>query len=271
MTARLHGPPSRRALLVLHFAALWPVLLWLWSRVTDGSGEGWGLAVWGLAAVVVATRSRPRDMPVDLLLPALTLAAYAALYPFSPPLLSALLGAASVSATLSALYLGHRASAPLCALLLLGLPVEASLQFYLGYPLRFVVAAISAPMLGLAGFDVVAEGTLLASTTTQVAVDGPCSGVKMLRLALALSCFLALMRNSGVLVWLRHLALSAAALVVANALRSSSLYIVHVTSYESASVHAGVGMAAFALLLLFQVVLFRRSGWPWPRRAGSTP
>ena len=270
-------------LLALQAAALWPTWPWLHARLSDGSGEGWGAAAWLLALFALATRApvtSGQDASVGdtapalrggastpvasetrraLWLPCVLLIAYAAAYPLCPPLVRAAIGTLSLAATLSAVRLGRAFSWPLAGLLVLGLPLEATLQFYFGYPLRFLVAEASAPVLATLGLDVTAQGTQLAASGLLVEVDGPCSGLKMLRTGLICSCFVALRVRLGTLGWAAHLALTIAALIAANVLRATSLFVLALIAAEPPDfLHAGTGMVAFALVLLLQLLVLRR-------------
>jgi exosortase/archaeosortase family protein len=241
---------QRTVLLAAHLLALWPSLHWWARRLASEPDECWGALAWPLAFVLVA--QAPRVAACSLRLPATALGAYALSYGLLPPLLSAGLGVLGLAGSVSALCLGRRLSLPLAAVLLLGLPVEASLQFYLGYPLRFVVASVAAPMLSTLGLDVVALGTQLSWHTLEVAVDGPCSGVRMLRTALLFSAVLSMPGTQRVASFALHLGFSLVALVLANAVRASSLFLIELSAAPFAWLHAGVGVCAFALLLWAQ-------------------
>lgn len=250
MTASWRWP-----LLAAHLLALWPSLCWWARRVAGEPEEAWGALAWPLAVAIAlrfATGRSARAAPRSLWLPAAGLAVYAPSHGLVPPLVSAGVGVLSLSASVSALCLGRRFSVPLAAALLLGLPVEASLQFYLGYPLRFVVASLAAPMLGTLGLDVTALGTQLAWHSLEVAVDGPCSGVRMLRTALLFSTLLALVGQRRPGAFALHLGFSLAALVLANAIRATSLFLIELTAPPFPWLHAGVGVCAFATLLWAQ-------------------
>ena len=213
-------------------------------------------------------------------LPGIGLGAYALSIGLVPPLLSAAVGMLSLSASVSTLCLGRRFCVPLAAALLLSLPVEASLQFYLGYPLsvpmmtslhlylgyplRFVVASWAAAMLSTLGLDVSALGTQLSWHLLVVDVDGPCSGVRMLRTALLFSALLGLLGERRLLSFALHLAFSVVALVLANALRATSLFLIELTAAPFPWPHAAVGVCAFALLLWAQYAA-RTPRAPWLR------
>ena len=78
-------------------------------------------------------------------------------------------------------------------LMLLALPIIPPLQFYVGYPLRLATAFVSARLLSLHGLSIDAVGTCLDWNGTLIAVDAPCSGVRMLWTGLYLAMGLVLL------------------------------------------------------------------------------
>ena len=136
--------------------------------------------------------------------------------------------------------------AGVAALLLLSLPVVASLQFYLGYPMRWVAAQGTVGLLSLMGIDVMQQGTTLISGGQEVGVDPACSGVKMLWTGLALAGWFSArerlsLGRTGVLM-----AAAVGAVLIANAVRAAVLFLP-----ESGRVdwpewtHEGMGLVAF--------------------------
>jgi exosortase/archaeosortase family protein len=120
------------------------------------------------------------------------------------------------------------------------------LSFYLGYPLRVAVGGVTAAMLQMNGFAVVREGTLLVWNGQQVAVDAPCSGIKMLWTGAFLSCALAAFQQ---LDTKRTLMLGLLALLIvmaANVLRSTALFYIEVGILREAQpAHAAIGVIMF--------------------------
>jgi exosortase/archaeosortase family protein len=166
-------------------------------------------------------------------------------------------------------------------LLLLSLPIVASLNFYLGYPLRLMVAQMAVSLLSINGFPVTAEGTSLLWHSQLIEIDAPCSGIKMLWAALYMAAVQLSLRKwesmnsthsalsrQHVQLWQTalYLTLAIAAAIFANTLRVTSLFYLeagiislptgisksYAPTFESA-VHTGTGIAAFLLvaLLLF--------------------
>ncbi|UUZ51849.1 exosortase/archaeosortase family protein [Massilia sp. B-10] len=134
-------------------------------------------------AVTLVWRS-PEVAPVrwPLALPSALLAAYAiATAAGIPPAFGAVPAAAALAALASACRRGRRLDAALLALCMLALPLAASLQFYLGYPMRVMaLSTLSAALLRMGGIGVVRDGAMLDWGGQLVSIDAPCSGVKML-------------------------------------------------------------------------------------------
>jgi exosortase/archaeosortase family protein len=178
--------------LALHALALWPHGVYLTRRALDGSDDPLGLIALLAAAVWVASqRQRLRLTPqLDWLLAALALAVLAngAWWAGASALLSALLAALSLASALLAWWPRERAKAPLLGLVVLALPWLATLQFYLGWPLRVLTAQLSAWGLQLAGFAAERSGASMLVNGQLVIVDAPCSGVQMAWFAYFTAC-----------------------------------------------------------------------------------
>ena len=245
------------------FLAYVPVWHWYVLRMVDRSDEPWGLCALGVAILVFRRegRSDPAAVP-DLMLPSVIMVVYAATYWFVPHLVQAVLAMSALGCTLSAVRLGVRVHLPTLGLLVLALPVLPSLQFYVGYPLRVLSGALTAPLLQLGGYVVVREGAALRWGTELVSIDAPCSGMKMLWaglfLAFAVSSFLRL----GSWKTLFAAVCSVGLVIFANVWRSAALF------YLEAGIvvmpgwcHDAVGVALFAgAALLITRFVYRIGG-----------
>jgi exosortase/archaeosortase family protein len=241
-------PRSHVLLLAALVASLWPVWSWIALRAAD-PGEGWELVSLATAVLFVLLR-KPAAPPAAaaLALPALLLLAYAASYPFLPPLLRAAIAMAALAAAASALWFGRPLHLPLAGLLLLSLPLIASLNFYLGYPLRLVVGKATALLLQMNGFAVLAEGSLLVWNGESIAIDAPCSGVKMLWAGAYLAFALAAFRRLDAIRTSILAVLAAAAVVAANVLRAAALFYVEAGIIRPpGDWHAAIGVAVFVV------------------------
>jgi exosortase/archaeosortase family protein len=131
-------------------------------------------------------------------------------------------------------------------LLLLSLPVVATAQFYLGYPLRVLTAVCSVPLLRLGGYEVTRVGTALRWAGETVLVDAPCSGIQMLWTGLFVGCVLAAVRGLGTSATLRLLRWAGATVGAANLIRCVTLFLIEVKGGIPASwLHSGVGLTCF--------------------------
>ena len=239
-------------LFAAHAACFWPVWHWYAQRMNDGSDEPWALVAL-LAAVLL---SWPRSgLRLDERDPLLTVAmlltlAYALVAPFAPPLVRALLSLSALGCCWISLS-GARDKAPaVIGLLVLSVPVIASLQFYAGYPLRVLTASGATTLLNSFGAEILRQGTNMLAGERLVVVDAPCSGVRMFWTAAALCCVLAGLRAR--VSW-RGLALSLLfvlpVVLVANTIRAALLFLLETAPAPlPGALHAGVGVFTFVLV-----------------------
>ncbi len=179
------------AWLALHAAALWPHGHWALRRLLDGSDDPLaGAAVAALVLWLVRAASLLRVQPrlTWLALAAALTAAATAAWGWAPPLVAALLAMLALAAHLAAWLPVGVARTPLLGLAVLALPLLASLQFYLGYPLRVFTAAFSAWLLQAAGLAAERSGAAMTVNGQLVIVDAPCSGIQMAWLAYFAAC-----------------------------------------------------------------------------------
>jgi exosortase len=211
----------------------------------------WGLVALASALFFLWQQDSNRNEQPSLYLPAAMFIVYAISYHFLPPLLISALALISIGCTLSTLRLARRFHFGLIGLLLLALPVIPTLQFYLGYPLRVLVATLALPILRLNGIMVVRDGSCLSWGGTLISIDAPCSGIKMLwtglYLAFALCCCYRL--NN---VKTAALAVMAVILVIfGNTLRAVSLFYIESGIIKMPGwTHEGVGLLLFAITAL---------------------
>jgi exosortase len=255
---------DRALLLATLVAAVWPVWRWTTLRLIDGSDGTWELLA-AITAVVLLVRDRDlRPAKADLSLTIALLISYAAAYAFVSPLVRGVLAMAAIGSMVSSLWYGKRIELSVCGLLLISLPVMASLNFYLGYPLRVVAGTFTEFLLQANGIAATREGALLVWNGKSIAIDAPCSGVRMLWTG-AYLCFslAALMRLNAA----RTIALGGATLIVviaANALRATSLFYVEAQLIAAPDfMHDAVGLvmfvfAAVAVFLMSQQLASER-------------
>jgi exosortase len=236
-------------LLALQLAACWPVWHWYAARVVDGSDEAWGVvalltALW----FIWQERRRAPVVTLDWRLPGCSMLIYAASFHSLTPLPRAWLALGALALTISRGCLGRRLHVGIAGLLLLSLPLLASLQFYLGYPLRALVAMPAAALLRLGGLAVVSEGACLSWGDQLILIDAPCSGIRLLWAGVFLVCTLACSLRLNARRTLVALVLAVPIIVAGNVWRATALFYLEAgLARLPAWAHAGVGVAVFAV------------------------
>ena len=245
-------------MLALALLAYWPVWQWYGGRMLDGSDDPWGAAALLLVILLrffddhtrlINPRQSHRFVLITLI--------YIACFPALPDLIRGIL---AVSA-LAALIIDRPAgSCGLFGLLLLSLPLIASLEFFLGYPVRLVLAQIAAGLLRVvAQLNVTADGTLLNLDGRMVAIDTPCSGIKMLWVGLFAAMGWSAHLKLGTRATIKSLWFALRIVFIANLTRVMLLFF-----KESGLValpqwtHAGAGIVLFAAAVLLISLKSRR-------------
>lgn len=227
--------------------ALWPHWVYVTRRLWDGSDEPWGVLAL-VTVVVLLVRDRAQLMlPTRSALVACgVLAVVAAIADRALPDL--------VAAAIAMLALGvfiihaqRRPAAAIIVLLLLTLPIIASLQFYLGYPLRLMVAHASAQLLSLAGWHSEASGASILHAGITVLVDAPCAGIGMLWLGSYAAAVLSYLNQASGRRTLLNGVIAALLVLIANIVRNTLLFFPEAGLVDwPAAAHEAIGLAAFA-------------------------
>lgn len=245
----------------LQLIAYWPVWRWYGQRLLDRSDEPWGILA--LATVLIIVAKKGGDyVPTQRMLAATTLLAliYAFGYAYLPPLLRATIAVLALSVTLSGLGYGRTVQAGVAGLLLLSLPLIASLQFYGGFPIRAVTAFVSSQLLNLAGYEVRPHGTLLSWLGETIAVDAPCAGIKMLWTALYLNFTLAAWRDLGLIATWLSTSFTLFCVFIGNILRATLLFFTESGLVAAPDIaHSLLGVLLFALVALAVLSFHRRN------------
>ena len=237
--------------------ALYPMLVWYLRRLGDGSDEPLGLVALA-AAAAFAWFGRRQLLPPGRsgkVAAIVLLAVYGWLaWAGCPPLLRAIPALAAI-----ACWYGLWRLPAVIALLILSLPLMASLQFFLGYPLRLVTAQASTTVLNLFQVGVVREGAQLVHHGVAVGVDPPCSGLRMLWASAFLAAAVA---GKLKLSWRGIFALGSAALalaIAANIVRASLLFFPEAQLVNLPHwMHQGTGNACFAAGAILLIALANR-------------
>ncbi|MCC6485901.1 MAG: archaeosortase/exosortase family protein [Candidatus Hydrogenedentes bacterium] len=231
-------------------AACWGAGLHTWDRWTKGWGSplsayvfaGALLLVW-LAPLMAFERQdlRLRFARGWALTASSLLLIYALVFTRVPQLVSCELAAAALACTLLGLLPDKLRSRSwgISILLLLSMHVSTSVEFFVGYPLRFVSTWIAALMLGPMAQSF---GTALTDGINVYQIDAPCSGVKMLTSALVMGAALSVLLRLRPRATLALVAAAGVIAVLGNAHRAATLFVIGAPETE---VHAVIGIVVF--------------------------
>jgi exosortase/archaeosortase family protein len=250
--ARWRTVPPAVALLGGLVLALWPHWIYVARRLVDGSDEPWGLLALATVLVLLARDRVELAVPTRSALAAsAALAVVAAAANFVLPDLAA----AAVAMLALAFFLVHalprRPATPLVALLLLALPVIASLQFYLGFPLRVLTAHATALLLALVGVDASAAGAVILHQGATVLVDAPCAGIGMLWVGSYTAALLSYLARAGGARTASNAVAAALIVLAANVARNAVLFFPEAGLVRwPAWSHEAIGLVALALAVV---------------------
>ena len=257
-------------LLAALLAALGPMWHWYARRMIDGSDEPWGVVALLTVVMLGCVHGRWIDARPDrtLLLAGGTTVLLSALAAFRlPPLACAAVAVSGVAFTLAAVLDRDRPLLPLWAMLLLSLPVLASLQFYAGYPMRALTAWVSQGVLRASGLEVERSGVVLSWMGRAVLVDAPCSGVHMLWVGMFLNALLSYLQRASAARFLLNTAATLVLVLAGNASRNTLLFVKEAGIVSlPAWTHAGIGVLAF-LATAMAIAALVRGGAAGPREA----
>jgi exosortase len=246
-------------LIALQLLAFWPVWKWYIARMSDSSDEPLGLLALGTALFFLIRKGRGYELKTShMALSSFFMLMYLLTYSSMPALGKAVLAVMAIGCTVSPSRMGRSVHVGIIGLLLLSLPIIASLQFYLGYPVRTLTAIMSSGLIGLTGYEVSAQGTCLYWAGEVISIDAPCTGIRMLWTGLylnfALACF---SEHSSARTWLTH-SFSMVAIFLGNVLRSTALFFTESGIVSNPSwAHQGIGLAVFVMIAI-AIVMFNK-------------
>ena len=244
--------------------ACWPSWRWLILRLGDGGDEPFGLLA--MAVVIGCLLRNPRQAPTGLGWPVMTLLLLIghglASELHLPPMIRCAVAICVVLSSCVA-WLGTRIAPGTWILAGCALPVIASLQFWCGAPLRMLATWIAAHLVASLGLPCVSSGVLLTVDGVPVLVDGPCSGVRMLWVAVTVIAAVAAWGNWPWSRTLLALGCALLATILANAWRTAILALGHAHWLPAGeAVHTAAGIIALvtALALTLWIATPARDG-----------
>ncbi|MDX1914875.1 MAG: archaeosortase/exosortase family protein [Methylophilus sp.] len=239
-------------LLASTLLATWPQWLWMVRRNSDGSDDPWGIvALLTIVALVYADKDQLQVPQVSALSVTALLAVTAtATWGGVPPILSTAIALLACTWLIAQMLPKARALSPLLVLAMLALPLVASLNFYLGYPLRWFCAYSTSVMLSVLGTETTPAGASLWWNGKTILIDAPCAGIAMLWIGLYLGALFSYLNSAQTLRTLINLSMTGALVILANVTRNTLLFY-----KESGMVdlphwtHEAIGLVTFALFV----------------------
>lgn len=232
-----------------------PTVRWYLIRLQDGGSELAGLVPLA-AAIWFAFRDRKELQLTSngIWTAVVLLLIQAAAFPFLPAMIRALLMlAAAATAT------GTWRKPGVTSLLVLALPWTASLEFFLGYPLRLLTSINAKILLEILGIKITRFGVQLLYGGHTVGVDPACSGMNLLWSTALLTAILAAVFS---LSWRKIIPLGFSALILAlagNSLRAAVLFFPEAGIIEMPHLlHSGIGLAIAGICFLILTKLAHR-------------
>ena len=241
-------------------AAFWPLGAWFSRRMADGGDEPYGLIVLGILTLLISRERRDLSSPASswrFIATAVSFVFYILSVFWLPPMLRCVPAIFCLS-----FYYGWYRRAGWIALLFLSLPVVASLQFYLGYPLRLISTETTRWLVWPFVNEIVREGTTLTAYGKVVGVDPPCSGIRILWMGLIFTNILTSLVRMN---WARTIVFNLFAIVLlllSNSVRAALLFAPESGVIEiSDTLHESMGLLCYftVVLILIKVASLRRA------------
>ena len=230
----------------------WPVWRWYGLRMLDGSDEPWGvLALVTLLVLLIRKGSWNKPSNQAMFFSSIIAAIYVLGYGVMPPLFKGILAVIAIAFSISSICYKRTLQMGVVGLLLLSLPLIASLQFYGGFPIRVITAFVSSQILTLIGFEVHPQGTLLYWLGEIIAVDAPCAGIKMMWTGLYLNFTLATWRNLSFLATWLSTSFTLFSVFIGNILRATLLFFTESGLVNAPDMaHQAIGILVFTVITL---------------------
>ena len=249
-----------RVYLILQIAAFWPVWRWYGERVMDASDEPWGILALATAVFFIVLRGKGgKPGPAGLSLSTAALILYVVLYPEA--------AAAGARGPGNGLDLRRREPCRIGKIdahrrARSSAPVLADHRFtpvLPRVPVRALTSMIASQIISALGYPTEACGTMLRWAGEYIAVDAPCSGIKMLWTGLylnfTLACFTGLDQFR---TWFSY-AGSGLAIFTGNMLRVTALFFLESGIVKGPKwAHEALGLLFFAVVALFIIFLNRK-------------
>jgi exosortase/archaeosortase family protein len=249
---------SKIVLILLHIVAFWSVWRWYFLRLSTSSDETFGVLAL-IAIIALSFKKRAKISPVsNFHLTIASIVIYVVSFPFLPPLLRAVIAVTSLTFAISGWFFGKKFHFGIWSLFLLFLPSIASMQFFLGFPLRIFVGEATAFLLKLNGLVVFREGVCLHFGEQLIWIDAPCSGVKMLWTGMFLASLLVTIYELNFKKTVLAFVSSFIIILIGNVFRAVGLFYLEAEIVKMPGfAHEAIGVSAFILTCIAIVVAIR--------------
>jgi exosortase/archaeosortase family protein len=237
-----------RFLLLLLVASHWPVWVWYGKRMTDGSDEPWGVLALASSLCFIPWKRCSEKVPNTVILFVLfSLMVFQLVFVHWVPLLRALFAVGMIAVVL----IFMRSPIGIFGMLCLSLPWIATLQFYIGYPLRVLIGEVTRWMLLASGYGVEREGVNLLWLGHRVVIDRPCAGIYMLWFGAYFTYLLACVYKLNFRPCLQIGIGSFVLILSANIVRNFALFFIETEQIKLPGfAHELVGVIVFLLVVL---------------------
>jgi exosortase/archaeosortase family protein len=262
-------------LILLQLIAFWSVGRWYFLRLSTSNDETWGiLALLAIAALIFKNRREECNVS-NIGFIAASVIIYVVSFPFLPPLLRAVIAVTSLTFTISGWFFGKRFHFGIWSLFLLCLPSIASMQFFLGFPLRLLVGEATAFLLKLNGLVVFREGVCLHFGEKLIWIDAPCSGIKMLWTGFFLTSLLITIYGFNFKKAVFAFASAFGIILLGNIFRAVGLFYLEAEIVKMpAYAHEAIGVSAFVLTciaIVFAILKIRGVDEIEPQTHANSP
>lgn len=239
---------SKIVLILLQLFAFWSVGRWYFLRLSTSGDESWGILALAAICFLSFKGQTKNAQNINFYLIIASIIIFAISFPFLPPLLRAVIAVTSLTLTISDWRFGRKFHFGIWSLFLLSLPIVASMQFYLGFPMRIIIGEATAFLLKLNGLVVFRDGVCLHFGEKLIWIDAPCSGVKMLWAGFFLTSLLITIYQfnfrKSVLAFFSALGI----ILLGNIFRATGLFYLEAELIKMPNfAHQAIGVSAFVL------------------------
>lgn len=248
-----------KKIILVQALTFWNAWYWYVSRMLDGSDEPLGILalitlIFFIGKVDLNKLVTKNQVNIFIII----LLTYILTYRITPDMIHSIFAVISLGYTF---YISKEKISPaIIGLFFMTLPVIASMQFYLGYPLRSLNSYMMVILLRLNGFYVSQDGTCLNFNKNLICVDAPCSGINMLWFSSYFALFICCLYKLNLHKTIKVSLISFISIIIANIMRSTSLFYTESGVLKlPAFVHQGVGILTFILSISIVIIYVNMS------------